>query len=54
MATDWRRSNFVAARLAETEDRANRPGVGGKAAHLREYDSDVGNRTMFRMDMALR
>jgi hypothetical protein len=43
VVTDWRRSNFVAARLAETENRAKRP-----------YDSDVGNKTMFWMDMALR
>jgi hypothetical protein len=53
VATGWRRSNFVAVRLAETENRANRLGVRGMSAHLRKYDSDVGDKTMFWMDMAL-
>jgi hypothetical protein len=48
------RSNFVAARLAETENRADRLGVRGISAHLRKHDSDIGNKTMFWMDMALR
>ena len=48
------RSNFVAARLAETENRTQQTGNPEMSAYMRKYDIDIGNKTMFWMGMVPR
>jgi hypothetical protein len=41
--------NFVAAGLAETENRTQQTGNPEMSAYMRKYDIEIGNKTMFWM-----